>query len=212
VDGIKLFRSSPRSTSQPDNVLEAAVNESHRAGKPVFVHPDSSADILAAVRTGVDVIAHTTPNAGPWNETVVNAMKERGVALIPTLTIFRYYARHDRVSTQEKVADTGVGQLKAWLDSGGTVLFGNDLGAVDYDPTEEYTLMARAGMSFRQILASLTTSPAERFGESKQLGRIAPGYIADLAVLKDDPSNNIRALSGVKYTLRDGKVIYRASE
>jgi hypothetical protein len=30
-------------------------------------------------------------------------------------------------------------------------------------------------MSFRQILASLTTAPAERFGESVGLGRIAPG-------------------------------------
>jgi imidazolonepropionase-like amidohydrolase len=52
--------------------------------------------------------------------------------------------------------------------------------------------MAEAGMSFRQILASLTTAPAERFGESQQLGRIAASFQADLVVLKDDPSKNIR--------------------
>jgi len=69
--------------------------------------------------------------------------------------------------------------------------------------------MAEAGMSFRQILASLTTAPAERFGESKQLGRIAAGQKADLVVLTDDPSKNIRALAGVQYTLRAGKIIYR---
>jgi hypothetical protein len=34
-------------------------------------------------------------------------------------------------------------------------------------------LMGEAGMGFRQILASLTTAPAERFGESVGLGRIA---------------------------------------
>jgi imidazolonepropionase-like amidohydrolase len=212
VDGIKLFRSSPRSASLPDNVLQAAVNEAHRAGKPVFLHPDSGEDILAAVRSGVDVIAHTTPRTGPWDKTILALMKERKVALIPTLTIWKYYMRHDRISAQEQIANTEIGQVRAWVAAGGTILFGNDLGAVDYDPTEEYTLMADAGMSFPQILASLTTAPAERFGESKQLGRIASGMEADLVVLKEDPSKDIRALTTVKYTLRTGKIIYRARE
>ena len=72
--------------------------------------------------------------------------------------------------------------------------------------------MAEAGMSFRQILASLTTAPAERFGESRQLGRIAAGLEADLVVLKGDPSQNIGALAAVQYTFRAGKIIYRASD
>jgi imidazolonepropionase-like amidohydrolase len=83
------------------------------------------------------------------------------------------------------------GTTGAWVATGGTVLFGTDLGAVDYDPSEEYALMAEAGMSFRQILASLTTAPAERFGESKELGQIAQGFQADLVILKDDSSKNI---------------------
>ena len=94
----------------------------------------------------------------------------------------------------------------------GQFVFGNDLGAVEYDTTEEYALMAEAGMSFRQILASLTTAPAERFGESKQLGRIAAGLQADLVVLKGDPSQNNRALAAVHYTIRAGNIIYRASK
>ena len=96
--------------------------------------------------------------------------------------------------------------LEAWC------CIGTDLGWVTiYDPTGEYVLMAKAGMTFPQILASLTTAPAERFGDSKQLGRIAPGLSADLAVLRNDPSKDIRALAAVDYTIRDGKVIYRAS-
>jgi imidazolonepropionase-like amidohydrolase len=67
-------------------------------------------------------------------------------------------------------------------------------------------------MSFQQILASLTVVPAERFGESEQLGRIAAGLLADLVVLKDDPLNDIRALAAVKYTLRAGKIIYRLTD
>jgi imidazolonepropionase-like amidohydrolase len=128
------------------------------------------------------------------------------------VTIWKYFARHDRISAQDQTTNTELDQLRAWIAAGGTVLFGNDLGAVDYDPSEEYILMAQSGMSFRQILASLTTTPAERFGESKSLGRIAEGFQADLTILKDDPSRNIRALAGVQYTIRAGKIIYRASE
>jgi imidazolonepropionase-like amidohydrolase len=212
VDGIKLFASAPSKASLPESAIQAAVSEAHRVGKPVFVHPNSGADVLTAVRGGVDVIAHTTPYSGPWDETILAAMKERRVALTPTLTIWKYYARHDRISNQDRIANTSIGQLRAWLASGGTVLFGNDLGAVDYDPSEEYMMMAEAGMSFRRILAALTTAPAGRFNESNQLGRIAAGLQADLVVLKDDPSKNLRALTAVQYTLRGGKIIYRSSE
>ena len=212
TDGIKVHLQPPPPPHPPlpSSAIEAAVNEAHRAGKPVFVHPTSGADVLTAVGAGVDVIAHTTPSSGPWDQTILTAMKERGVALTPTLMVWKELLRHDRISTQEQAVSTSIGQLRAWVASGGTVLFGNDLGAVAYDPTEEYTLMAQAGMNLRQILASLTTAPAERFGAAAQLGRVAAGFAADLTVLRSDPSKDIRALADVQYTLRDGKVIYRA--
>jgi imidazolonepropionase-like amidohydrolase len=208
VDGIKLFVSGPSKARLSENVIEAAVSEAHRAGKPVFAHPNTGADVLAAVRGGVDVIAHTTPHSGPWDQTLLAEMKERLVALTPTLWIWKKYARHDRRSAQDKIVNTEVGQVRAWIAVGGTVLFGSDLGAVDPDPAEEYTLMAEAGMNFRQILASLTTAPAERFGHSQRLGRIGVSLQADLIVLKGDPSNNIQTLTDVRYTLRRGKIIY----
>jgi imidazolonepropionase-like amidohydrolase len=92
------------------------------------------------------------------------------------------------------------------------VLYGTDLGWVTiYDPTGEYVLMAKAGMTFPQILASLTTAPAARFGASNQLGRIATGLAADVTVLRADPTKDVRALAAVDFTIRDGKVIYRSS-
>ncbi len=214
VDGIKVHLQPPPPPGPPfpESAIQAAVNEAHRAGKPVFVHPNSNADLLAALQAGVDVIAHTTPRSGAWDASILTAMKERRVALIPTLTVWKYLLRHERISAQELSVNAAKEQLRAWVASGGTVLFGNDLGAVDYDPSEEYILMAEAGMSFRQILASLTTAPAERFGESQRLGRIAPGFTADLVVLGEDPSRNVRAFAAVRYTIRDGKLIYQASK
>jgi len=214
VDGIKVHLQPPPPPNPPFplSAIPAAVSEAHRVGKPVFVHPNTGADVLGAVRAGVDVVAHTTPRSGPWDETILAAMKEHRVALTPTLTLWKYFLRHDRLSAQEQLVDTAVGQLRAWVASGGTVLFGTDLGAIEYDPGDEYALMAQAGMSFPQILASLTTAPAERFGESKHLGEVAAGLPADLVILEGDPSKSIRALTAVKYTLRAGKIIYRARE
>jgi imidazolonepropionase-like amidohydrolase len=212
VDGIKIFASAPRSAPLPESMFQAAANEAHRAGKPAFVHPNNATDVLSAVRGGVDIVAHTTPHSGPWDETLLAAMKAHRVALTPTLTLWKYYARHDRLSAQEKVTDTEIGQLRAWLAAGGTVLFGSDLGAVEYDPTEEYALMSEAGMTFPQILASLTTNPAERFGDANKRGRIAAGLQADLAAFHQDPAIDLRALAQVKFTLRAGKIIYRAAE
>jgi len=211
VDGIKLFASSPRSPSLSENAFRAAADEAHRASKPVFVHPNTAADVLTAVRGGVDIIAHTTPHTGPWDDALLAAMKDHGVALTPTLTLWKYYARHDRLSTQEKVTNTEIAQLRAWVAAGGEVLFGTDLGAVEYDPSEEYALMSQAGMTFPQILASLTIAPAERFGDKNKLGRVAAGLQADLAVFRQDPATNSQALSQVKYTLRSGQIIYRAT-
>ena len=106
---------------------------------------------------------------------------------------------------------SGVAQLRTWVAAGGVVLFGTDVGYMDdYDTTEEFALMGQAGMSFRQILASLTTAPAERFSESGTLGRITPGLPADIVVLDGNPSEDVRALANVRYTIRDGRLIYEA--
>jgi imidazolonepropionase-like amidohydrolase len=63
-------------------------------------------------------------------------------------------------------------------------------------------------MSFKQILASLTTSPVQRFGYSTHNGRIAKGLDADLVVLGADPARNITAFANVRYTIRGGEIIY----
>lgn len=63
-----------------------------------------------------------------------------------------------------------VSQLEAFFKKGGQILFGTDIGYItESDPAEEYELMARAGMSFREILASLTTVPS-----SDRSGGIVP--------------------------------------
>ena len=163
VDGIKMYVRTfpPPSPLLPENAVEAATREAHRRGKLAFAHPTDREGLLNAVRGGVDVIVHTTPQGGPWDETILTAMKQSNVALIPTLQLWGYETRHDRVSISDRFTENAIVQLRAWLAAGGTVLFGTDVGYMaDYDPSEEYALMAKAGMDFRQILTSLTAQPS----------------------------------------------------
>jgi imidazolonepropionase-like amidohydrolase len=212
VDALKFYAATPgrSGATVPDAAIEAGVKEAHSRGKLVFSHPSSVEGLLASVRGGVDVVAHTTPQSGPWDAATIASMKQAGVALIPTLKLWTYEFRHERGSLADGFVSTAVGQLKAWVGVGGVVLFGTDVGYMsDYDTAEEFALMSQAGMSLGQILASLTTAPAERFGDSKRLGRIAAGFDADLTVLGRDPSHDIRALGAVAYTIRNGNIIYR---
>ena len=92
--------------------------------------------------------------------------------------------------------------------AGGQVLFGTDVGYMtDYDPTEEYQLMARA-LTPMQILASLTTAPAARWKEEAQRGRVAEGMDADLVVLEGDPAADAANFAKVRCTIRGGQLIY----
>ena len=101
------------------------------------------------------------------------------------------------------------GKVRDYAAAGGQILFGTDVGYTDaYDTEEEYRLMSRAGMGFHEILASLTTNPARRFGDSGRRGEVVPGEEADLVVLAADPASDITAFSRVRFTIRAGKVIY----
>ena len=103
-----------------------------------------------------------------------------------------------------------VDQLRAYSDAGGDILFGTDIGYTDhYDTTLEFTLMSQAGMNYKQILASLTTNPARKFGDSDHTGRIAKDMKADLVVLSADPAQDVTAFSKVRFTIRNGKVLYK---
>jgi imidazolonepropionase-like amidohydrolase len=208
VDAVKLFASSPAGGRLEPDVMRTAVDAAHAAGKLVFAHPNDAADVRTALDAGVDVIAHTTPRSGAWDEALLSQMEARGVALIPTLMVWESLLRHDRISVRERLVATAVAQLEAWLACSGCVLFGTDLGAVEYDPGDEYELMAAAGATFSATLASLTTVPAQRIDGDARRGEVRVGNPADLTVLASDPASNIRALSAVRYSIRAGEIIY----
>ena len=214
ADGIKIFSGSITAEGvlpMATDLARAIVSEAHRAGKPVFAHPSNAEGIEVAIESGVDILAHTAPMSGDWTPAFVERLKVAHLALIPTLTLFDVEAKKAKVSAEENEMwiKQAVQELKSYSDTGGQVLFGTDVGYIDqFDTAEELQLMSRAGMSFQQILASLTTNPATRFGYSSHSGRIAKGMDADLVVLDGDPARDVTAFSKVHQVIKGGNLAY----
>ena len=213
ADGIKIFANSVESKeilTMPSDLAQVIAAEAHRAGKPVFAHVSNDKGIEEAIQSEVDILAHTTPE-DQWGPSFPQRMVAAHMALTPTLTLWEVELSKGNASPAdiEKYMDRGAEQLGAFSRAGGQVLFGTDVGYTEhFDTSEEFIWMSRAGMSFQEILASLTTNPALRFGYATHSGRIAKGLDADLVVLSGDPAQNSSAFSKVRYTIRGGKIIY----
>ena len=215
ADVIKLFTGSlaaPTKVVPMDlRVAAAAVREAHSQGRLVFAHPSNREGLEIALNAGVDVAAHTTPMSGKWDDSLIASMREHHMSLIPTLKLWIYEASRGGATPEQAqgFAEQGVAELRQYEQAGGQILFGTDVGYMtDYDPTAEYVLMGRAGLTAMQILDSLTTAPAARFRESESRGRVAPGMEADIVVLGADPRQDVRNFATVRYTIRHGQVIY----
>ena len=178
----------------------------------MLAHPTDIEGVKLAIEAGVDVLVHTTIGEGKttWDAPLIAQMLSKNMAVVPTLQLFPYELK--RAGLEQRIVDFATGdaveQLRAYSSAGGAILFGTDVGYMsDYDPTEEYVLMARA-LSPMQILSSLTTAPALRWKEDGRRGRVEPGKDADLVVLDADPAKDAANFAKVRCTVRAGKAIF----
>jgi imidazolonepropionase-like amidohydrolase len=108
-------------------------------------------------------------------------------AMRKSATAQRYKVALDVASRNlKKLADAGVG-IAMGTDSG-TGLPGRFVGYFEW---MELELMAKAGLTPRQILASATRDAARCLKVDKDLGTLEPGKSADFVVLNADPLTDI---------------------
>jgi imidazolonepropionase-like amidohydrolase len=218
ADGTKLFIATPQGDGQikrmSADVARAAADETHAHGGMVMAHPTDPAGVAAAVAAGVDIVVHTTidgPRPVTWSADLIRDLRAHEMSVVPTLKLWHYELDKEKVpaKVQELIVADAQKQIKAFADAGGQVLFGTDVGYMsDYDPTDEYVLMAQAGLTPMQIVASLTTAPAARWKAAERRGRVKPGLDADLVVLNGDPVTDVRRFADVKCTIRTGRELF----
>jgi imidazolonepropionase-like amidohydrolase len=184
-------------------IARAAADEAHRYGQLVFSHPSNLEGTKVAIEAGVDVLAHTPELTSGIDEAMLRRMIAQHMTIIPTLKLFS----HDDNIANIRGLDYRFHQL------GGRLVYGTDTGFLpDYDQSAEFRQLMLAGFGFRDVLAMLTTAPAELFHLSQHEGKVMPGMRGDLTVLSEDPaSGHPDAFTEVRYTIRGGKVIWRSN-
>ena len=212
ADWIKVYADYPRRPGAPSTPtfsqeeLAAAVDEARSAGLPVAAHAHTAEGIRRAVLAGVATIEH---GDGATAE-VLQLMRRRGVALCPTLAateaVTRYAGWRPGQPEPERLKDARAGFARA-LAAGVIIANGSDAGVFAHgDNAREIELLVAWGMTPRDALRAATATAAGVLGRGRDLGRIAPGYVADLVAFHGDPLADIAALRHPVLVIKDGKV------
>jgi len=217
ANGTKLFVATPQGDEvirrMSAEIARAAAEETHRRGGLVMAHPTDAQGMRDAVAAGVDIIEHTTidPAGATWSDDLIRELVARHISVVPTLKLWAYELdkQEAAASVREAAFDDARREVEAFAKGGGQLLFGTDVGYMaDFDPTDEYALLANAGLSPMDILASLTTAPAARWQDGERRGRVASGFAADLVVLDGDPATDVRHFADVQCTIRGGREVF----
>jgi imidazolonepropionase-like amidohydrolase len=172
--------------------LKLAVEIARSAGIPVAAHSTSTEGSRRAILAGVDTIEH----GDGLNPELLRLMKERGVALCPTLSV----ASAATMDNKKRV-------FKEALDAGVTIASGSDVGVFAHgDNAREIETMVAWGMPIVDALKSATSIDARVLHMEEKIGRVKTGLFADLIAVEGDPTRDVSVLRRVQFVMKDGAV------
>ena len=107
-----------------------------------------------------------------------------------------------------KALDKQMDAVRILHEQGGVIVGGTDCGGANYPPPgfallREVELLSQA-MGAMAALKAVTVGAARAVRKEHELGKVKPGYYADLLVLDKDPSKDVRDLRSLKCVYRGG--------
>ncbi len=192
--------------------MRAAVEEATKAGRRTAAHAQGAAGIADAVDAGITSIEH-----GIYlTEEIVARMRQRGTFLVPTLNAPAAIVRGGvaagvpefMVRKSESVMAAHVASFQLALRAGVRIAAGADSGTPfnrHGSLVPELSLMVEHGMTPLAAIRAATADAADLLGRGEIIGRIAPGFTADLVAVAGNPAERLQALDDVRRVFVRGR-------
>lgn len=214
ADWIKLYadyRIGQDDQAQPtfsEEEMRMAVKLASGNNRLVAAHATTPEGMRRATMAGVATIEHGD-NGTPE---VFRLMKEKGVALCPTLAadvaVSSYKGWKKGIDPEPEAIRSKRKSFAAALEAGVTICMGGDVGVFTHgDNALEMELMVEFGMKPVDVLKSSTSINADVFKISEKAGRIKQGLPADILVVEGNPATQISQIRKVKLVMKQGTII-----
>lgn len=194
--------------------IRAAVEVAHPRGRWVAVHAMGLEGARRAVAAGARSLEH----GSRLDRATAREMARRGTYLDPTLYHMQWYSDHgaalqyapgyaERLAALQKEQFASVRLAK---EAGVAIACGSDaVYTMHGENAREIVWLTKAGLSPSDALRSATTVNASLLGLEREIGRIAPGYAADLVAVPGDPTKEIEAVLRPAFVMKGGRIIVR---
>ena len=202
--------------------FDALCGEARAHGLRTIVHAQTTATVKLAVEAGCGQIEHGVG----IDDSALELMAARGVYFDPNVgVVMQNYLRNktkflgvgdytaESFASMEQVMRLNASLIRRAVATPGLKLvMGSDAvaGAHGRNADELIARVRDGGQKPMDAIVSATSLAAESLNLGRTLGRLAPGYQADIIAVDGDPASDIRALTRVRFVMRGGKTYKHA--
>lgn len=213
--GVLSIAKSGKAPQFQDDELDAIISTANDYGFGVAAHAHGTEGMKRALRAGVRTIEHGTY----LDDECIALFKEKGAYLVPTIIAGKTVADSAKIPgyyhpfVAKKALETGPLIQEAFArayKAGVNIAFGTDAGVFPHGyNAKEFIYMTEAGMPVMEALKTATITNAGVLEMQDQIGSIAPGKLADIIAVDENPEINVATLMNVTFVMKDGKVYKR---
>lgn len=196
-----------------DDELTAIVQAAEMMGRRVTAHAHGVTGVNAFLAAGGHSIEHGTF----LDEESIRLFRRSGAFLVPTVMAGEFVTLEAEANApwmtpfqRAKALQVGpqmVDMLRRAHRGGVQIAFGTDSGVSRHgDNAREFELMVEAGMAPEQAIIAATINGARHLQMENEIGRIAPGFHADIIAVSGNPLENVSELRDVDFVMAAGMV------